>query len=140
LKPVRVQIPYRVPYADTDRMGVVYYGNYLTYFERVRNELLRELDFTYQRLEERGYGLPVAEAHVKYRAAAEYDDLLAIHGWVGWVKSVRLCVNCAVYRGEDLLAEGFTVHAFVDLESLRPARMPSDIAALFQGAAEGSDP
>ena len=54
-----VHVPYRVPYADTDRMGVVYYGNYLVYFERARNELLRALDLTYREIEERGFGLPV---------------------------------------------------------------------------------
>jgi acyl-CoA thioester hydrolase len=128
-------VPYRVPYADTDQMGVVYYGNYLTYFERARNELLREMGVPYSAIEARGFALPVAQAHVDYRAAATYDDMLSIHGWVGALKAVRLRVNCAVYCGDTLLAEGYTVHAFVDRQSLRPVRVPADLATLFEEAA-----
>ena len=73
----KVTIEYRVPYADTDQMGVVYYGNYLTLFERARNELMRGSGFTYARMEtEGGAMLPVVEAHVDYHAPARYDDLL----------------------------------------------------------------
>lgn len=131
----RVTVPYRVPYADTDQMGVVYYGNYLAYFERARNELLRAVGIPYVEIEARGFALPVAEAHVMYRAAATYDDLLDIQGWIGWVKAARLRVDCAVYCGDALLAEGYTVHAFVDRQRLRPVRVPADLAAVFKDAA-----
>ena len=134
---IRVKVPYRVPYADTDQMGVVYYGNYLTYFERARNELLRTMGLPYREIEARGFALPVAQAHVDYRAAATYDDALEIHGWVGWIKAVRLRVNCAVYCGDTLLAEGYTVHAFVSRKTLRPVRVPDELAAIFENAAEG---
>ena len=74
-----IRMDYRVPYADTDMMGYVYYGNYLTLFERSRNELMRETGFTYARMEtEGGAMLPVVEAHVDYHAPARYDDLLAV--------------------------------------------------------------
>jgi acyl-CoA thioester hydrolase len=132
---VRIRVPYRVPYADTDQMGVVYYGNYLTYFERARNELLRTMGLPYSEIEARGFALPVAQAHVDYRAAATYDDELEIHGWVGWLKAVRLRVNCAVYCGDALLAEGYTIHAFVNRNTLRPVRVPDDLAAVFTDAA-----
>lgn len=126
-------VSYRVPYADSDQMGVVYYANYLVYFERVRNELLRQAGFPYVELEARGFALPVLEAHVKYRTAARYDDLLDIVGWVGWIKPVRLQVNCEVRRGETVIADGYTVHAFVAKESLKPQRIPDDIVAVFGG-------
>ena len=59
-----IRMEYRVPYADTDMMGYVYYGNYLTLFERSRNELMRASGFTYARMEtEGGAMLPVVEAH-----------------------------------------------------------------------------
>ena len=119
----RAHVTYRVPYADTDQMGVVYYGNYLTYFERARNELLRDLDFPYTEVERRGYAMPVTEAQVRYKAAAGYDDQLDIYGWVGWIKGARLRVDCAIYCRGKLLAEGHTVHAFVRRDSLRPVRV-----------------
>jgi acyl-CoA thioester hydrolase len=125
------RLSYRVPYADTDQMGVVYYGNYLTYFERARNELLRDLGLPYSEIERRGFGLPVLSAHVDYKAPARYDDLLEIRGWVGDRRAVRVQVNCAVYRADQLLAEGHTVHAFVELASLRPTRFPPDLAKVF---------
>lgn len=113
-------VPYRVPYADTDQMGVVYYGNYLTYFERVRNQLLRDLGLPYADIERRGFGLPVIEAQVHYRAAAGYDDELDIQGWFAGARGARLRVNCAVYCRDTLLAEGHTVHALVDRPTMRP--------------------
>jgi acyl-CoA thioester hydrolase len=59
----KVSISYRVPYADTDQMGVVYYANYLVYFERLRNELVRAGGRSYRQWEEDGITLPVIEAH-----------------------------------------------------------------------------
>ncbi len=132
MSPVQVHVRYRVPYADTDQMRLVYYANYLVYFEMARNELLRAAGFPYREVEARGYALPVLEAHVRYHAAAHYDDELDIRGWLGWLKPVRLCVECAVYCGETLLAQGHTVHAFVDIARLKPVRMPDDLAAVFR--------
>ena len=132
------QLSYRVPYADTDQMGVVYYGNYLTYFERARGELLRSMGLTYREIERRGLGLPVLSAHVDYKTPARYDDLLVIRGWVGERKAVRVRVNCAVYRDDLLLAEGYTMHALVELESLRPVRFPAELAELFDRAHSGA--
>ena len=124
----KARVDYRVPYADTDRMGVVYYSNYLTYFERVRNQLLRDSGYPYLELERHGYALPVIEAHVEYRASAGYDDVLQIYGWLGWVRRVRLRVDCEVKCGNRTLATGHTVHAFVEIESMRPVRILPELA------------
>lgn len=121
-EPRKVTIPYRVPYADTDQMHVVYYANYLAYFERSRNELIRESGVTYKELEAMGYALPVAEAHLNYHAPATYDDLLDLTSWVQDLKGVRLTIRCEVKRGEKLLVSGQTVHAIVDIKTLRPVR------------------
>lgn len=118
----RTTITYRVPYADTDQMRVVYYANYLEYFERVRNELIRECGITYRELERSGIALPVREAHVKYHAPATYDDLIAITAWCAEFKGARLTINYTITLGEKLLAEGYTVHAHVDINTLRPLR------------------
>lgn len=117
-------IQYRVPYADSDQMGVVYYANYLVYFERARNELLRDCGTTYRVMEEDRLMLPVREARVEYRAPAVYDDLLEFDAWISLAKGARLRIDCRVRRGEELLAEGYTVHACVDRDTRRPKRLP----------------
>ena len=123
---------YRVPYAETDQMGFVYYGKYLTWFERARNELLRALNFTYKEMEARGLGLPVIEAHVNYRIAACYDDELRISAELSWLKLLRMQVFCRVWRGEELLADGYTIHAVMDLHSKKATRLPQDMENLFR--------
>ena len=70
------EIQVRVRYAETDQMGYVYYGNYATYFEVARVELLRSIGFSYKKLEEEGVMLPVFEFSIKYFKPAFYDDLL----------------------------------------------------------------
>lgn len=119
-----VNMPYRVPYADTDQMGVVYYANFLVYFERVRNEMLRAIDYPYKQMEADGFMLPVLQAHVDYRQPALYDDLLTIGGRCEPLSRTRLKVLCRVSRGDDLLAEGHTIHACLSIETRRPARLP----------------
>lgn len=119
---------YRVPYADTDMMGIVYYGNYLTLFERCRNEVMRQTGVTYKEMEERDKAmLPVIEAHVDYSKPARYDDELTIYGWLAAAGGVRIKVCCVVMRGDELLASGYTVHACVSTENMRPMRLPSYI-------------
>lgn len=125
----KVAVNYRVPYADTDQMGVVYYANYLVYFERLRNELIRAGGQSYRRWEEEGINLPVIEAHVDYLRPARYDDLLAITGGLAWVKKVRIRIDCQVTRGDDLLARGYTIHACLDRKG-RPVMVPEQIKKL----------
>ena len=128
---VRGYCEYRVPYADTDQMGMVYYGRYLSYFERARNELMRALGFTYKEMEAMGLGLPVIEAHVNYKNPAHYDDLLTISAELKWLKTVRLQVYCQIYRGEELLADGYTIHAVMDMKSKKATRLPDEMRELF---------
>ncbi len=122
--PSQAQLSYRVPYADTDQMGVVYYANFLVYFERSRNEALRALGLTYREMEAEGFLLPVIEAHCLYRQPARYDDLLEIRGWFTREGRTRVRACCEVYRGETLLAEGYTIHACLSRETMRPVRLP----------------
>ncbi len=118
-------IAYRVPYADTDMMGVVYYGNYLTLFERCRNELMRRTGVTYREMEAAGFMLPVIEAHVNYRAPAFYDDLLTVTSWLEAAGGATIKICCHVSRGETLLASGHTVHACIAADGRRPVRIPA---------------
>ena len=127
----KVVIEYRVPYADTDQMGVVYYGNYLTLFERARNELMRSIGYTYKECEAEGWALPVTHAEVDYRRPARYDDLLEVSATVSSQKGVRIVISCEVRRkGEqELLVSGFTRHAFVSTSTFRPIPPPERLLA-----------
>lgn len=117
---VTSSMEYRVPYADTDQMGVVYYANYLIYFEMGRAELLRSIGYSYSRLEnEMGCALPVIEAVCKYKNSAHFEDLLTITVHVGEIKGVRLRIDAKVTRGDELLAEGYTWHVCMNLKNER---------------------
>ena len=120
----KVTMQYRVPYADTDQMGVVYYGNYLTIFERARNELMRACGYTYRECEAEGWALPVTHAEVDYRRPARYDDLLEVTAWCRAHKGVRLEIACEVRVGGELLVSGFTRHCFVSTKTFRPVPPP----------------
>jgi len=107
----------RVIYGDTDQMGMVYYGNYLRYFEIARNEFLRRIGATYRAFEEaNGLKLPVVEANFRYRRPARYDDELAILAAVPQVTGATARFVYEIRRlpdGEEL-ASGHTVHACID--------------------------
>lgn len=122
-------ITYRVPFADTDQMAVVYYANYLIYFEMCREELLRKIGFPYTVMEQEGYAMPVIEAVCHYKNAAHFEDVLTIEAVLTEVKGVRLKIACKVRRGSTLLAEGWTVHAC--MKDGKPARMPEQITSLM---------
>ena len=120
----KITMQYRVPYADTDQMGVVYYGNYLTIFERARNELMRACGYTYRECEAEGWAPPVTHAEVDYKRPARYDDLLEVTAWCRAHKGVRLEIACEVKVGGELLVSGFTRHCFVSTKTFRPIPPP----------------
>ncbi len=122
-----VKIEIRVIYGDTDRMGVVYYANYLRFFEAGRNEFIRAKGMRYRDFEEtHRLMLPVVEAAVQYRSPARYDDLLAVETSLTEVGRASARFGYRVVRGEDLVATGHTVHACVDLDG-RVRRMPREL-------------
>jgi acyl-CoA thioester hydrolase len=116
----------RVRYADTDQMKSVYYGKFFEYFEQARTDLLRSLGLPYAELERMGYFLPVVEAFAKYHRSARYDDLVRVETSVAEMPVARIRLRYTVRREgeEDLLAEGYTVHAFVHASSGKPTRAP----------------
>jgi acyl-CoA thioester hydrolase len=116
----------RVRYADTDKMGVVYYGKYFEYFEVARTEMLREYGLPYADLEESGTMLPVTAASARYFKGAKYDDLLFITCRMPHRVSPRMEISYEVRRGDggELLAEGETTLVFVDAASGKPSRPP----------------
>ncbi len=115
----------RVIYGDTDQMGVVYYANYLRFFEAGRNEFIRAKGLRYRDFEEvHRLRLPVVEAHVAYKSPARYDDLLRVETRLTEVRRASARFGYRILRAGDLLVTGHTVHACVDLEG-RVQRMPS---------------
>ena len=80
----------RVRYAETDKMGVVYYANYFVWFEVARADLLRSLGWTYREMEHAGVSLPVIEAHCEYHRPARYDDELDVNAEGRLVSPVRI--------------------------------------------------
>ena len=122
----------RVRYAETDKMGVVYYANYFVWFEVGRTDLLRASGWTYREMELDGFGLAVIEAHCEYRRSARYDDELDVETTGAIVSPVRLRFAYAVTRPSDAatLAVGHTVHAALDRDG-RPRRLPERVQELF---------
>jgi acyl-CoA thioester hydrolase len=106
----------RVRYSETDQMGIVYHANYLVWFEVGRSELFRELDLPYTELEEQGLGLAVVDASCRYRKPSHYDDDLLIMTELDRMSSRSVRFHYHIYRGETLLAEGKTVHVFINKE------------------------
>jgi acyl-CoA thioester hydrolase len=120
----------RVIFGDTDQMGVVYYANYLRYFEGARAHYWRELGRSYKDLEEAGVALPVVEAHCHYKRPARYEDLLAIDVSVGEVRGASLRFVYTVRRGSELLADGYTRHAVIGTDG-KPRAIPPLIRSLI---------
>ena len=122
----------RVRYAETDQMGVVYYANYLVWFEVGRTDLLRRAGWSYREMEADGFALPVVEAHCEYRQSARYDDEIDIRTTGALLSPVRVRFDYAVVRAADatVLAEGHTVHASLDSQG-RPRRLPERVRSIF---------
>lgn len=119
-----------VRYAETDMMGVVYHANYLPWFEIGRTTLLKEIGVSYLDLEKAGYRLPVLEVSARYLRPARYDDTLEVTTTLAEKPLVRIRLSYEVRRGDELLATGSTVHAFIDLKG-RIARPPAWVATKF---------
>ena len=121
----------RVRYAEADPMNVVYYGNYATYFEVARVEMLRSIAITYRSLEENGILLPVVRFQINYAAPAQYDDEIHIKTIIRDQPSVRMKFEYQTYRGETLLNEAETDLVFTDAATKRPMRCPIHLSEIL---------
>ncbi len=130
---IQSRVNVTVRYAETDMMGIVYHANYLPWFEVGRTTLLKEIGVPYRRLEEEGFRLPVLEVSAKYLRPAVYDDTVEIVTTIRERPLLRVRLEYEVRRGEELLATGTSVHAFVDTKG-RPVRPPPWAAELIGNA------
>ena len=121
----------RVIFGDTDMMGVVYYANYLRFFESARSDYWRALGRSYKDLEAWGIALPVVEAHCDYKRPARYEDLLEIDVEISEVRGASLRFTYVVRRGPDLIAEGFTRHAVIGSNG-KPRLMPDALRNMIR--------
>jgi acyl-CoA thioester hydrolase len=123
---------YRVIYGDCDSMAIVYYSNYLRFFEIGRTELLRDMGLTYKEVEEKGFFLPTTEAYLKYLKPARYDDLLTVETTTGFVRRASSRFDYTIFRGSEILVQGYTVHACLDKDN-RIVRFPDFLINLMKG-------
>jgi acyl-CoA thioester hydrolase len=115
----------RVYWEDTDAGGVVFYANYLKFFERARTEWLRSHDHSQQRLrDETGAIFVVAETTIRYLRPARLDDLLEVTVEVLEAGRATMLIAQQALRGGELLAEGTIRIGCVDAQTLRPRRIP----------------
>jgi acyl-CoA thioester hydrolase len=114
---------YQIIFGDTDQMGVVYYANYLRFFEGARASYWRALGRTYKDLEDAQVAMPVIEAHCSYKRPARYEDLIAVDVEVTEMRAASLRFSYEVRCGNVLLAEGFTRHAVIGPNG-RPRAIP----------------
>jgi len=129
----------RVRYADTDQMRYAYYGVYFAYFEQGRSDLLRSIGMPYPVLEEMGFILPVIVAHAEYKRPAHYDDLLYIVTMLKERPVARVRLDYEVYNEArtERIAEGYTIHSFVNAHTSKPTRAPGPFLDIIDGALAG---
>ena len=122
----------RVRYAETDKMGVVYYANYFVWFEVGRADLLRTIGWSYRDMETAGVSLPVIEAHCEYLRPARYDDEIEVRTEGRMLSPVRMEFEYQVVKVSDqtMVASGRTVHAALDTSG-RPCRLPARVREVF---------
>ena len=128
----------RMLYADTDKAGVVYYANYLRFFEAGRTEYFRGLGKSYADFEAMGILLTVTEAHLRYLGPAAYDDLITIRAWITRVRRTRIDFAYEVLAESGRkLCEGSTTLGCIDAQTLRPKPLPDEMTAMVEDKVAG---
>lgn len=129
------EIKIRVRYAETDKMGYVYYGNYAIYFEMGRVELLRSLGLSYKSLEDSGIILPVRDFSIRYIKPAYYDDLLTLQTALTELPERRIHFKYTLYNEtRELLCRAETTLVFVDRATNRPTSPPENVLSAMAEA------
>lgn len=119
------RISFRVRYAETDQMGVVYHGNYAQYLEMGRVEWLRQYGISYKSMEEKGIMLPVISLQMNFKKPAVYDDLLTVETILKKTPSVKIEFDFKIFNeANELLAEAEVILAFIDMTTKRPIKCP----------------
>lgn len=134
----RFSTDFMVRFAETDAQGVAHNSNYLVWFEVARIAYLAEYAGGYSSIRDQGIESLVLESHVRYRRPARFDDRLTIHARVGELRGARFRFDYRITRADELIADGWTSHACVDAETMRPTRIPAGLAAAIARAEASS--
>ena len=127
----------RTRYAETDQMGVVYYGNYPQYLELGRVEWLRSIGFTYKAMEEEGIMMPVVSLQIQYKKPALYDELITIRTKLKELPSTKIEFDYEILNEKgELLSTANTILVFVDAKTFRPVRCPEKVLKLIKAKNE----
>ena len=123
------KIAHRVIYGDTDAGQVVYYANYLRWFESGRREIMRQLKVNYLDLDKKDVITPVVEAHCNYFHPARYDDVVVVETKISQVKEKSIRFDYRIFRKKDnkLLAAGHTINVFVDKKRMKSIKIPDNL-------------
>ncbi|MFP4286036.1 MAG: acyl-CoA thioesterase [Desulfovermiculus sp.] len=124
--------PHRVSYGETDAMGIVYYANYLHWFEQARSHFIRELGLSYSEIEARGILLPVREAFCRYRAPARFENLISIRTGIRDMNRASITFVYEVYnQSEDnrFMTSGYTQHPCMGRDG-KPVAVPQWLKVL----------
>ena len=120
-------------YQETDRMGIVYHANYLSYFELGRVEWLRNKGLDYARLEDSGVLLPVVNVSISYKAPSSYDQLLSVGTVLVKIGGASLVFQNKIYdENKRLLVEGEVTLVATDSSSFKPIKIPASLLSLIQ--------
>lgn len=123
----------RVRYAETDKMGYCYYGNYAAYFEVARVEAIRKIGFSYKEMEDEGIALPVLEYNIKYFKPAFYDEEITIKTVINELPGARIKFDYECYNpAGDLLNKAHTTLVFISMETGRPRQAPEDFVKAME--------
>jgi len=133
MKPIVRTTKYRVTYADTDQMGVVYYGNYGRLLEIGRTEMIRNTGFPYSEMEKSGIVMPVYSVESRYRNVLKYDELVTIETTLKELPATRIEFFYRIFNEEGVLAhEAKVVLVFLDSKSNRPVRAPEKLLEVIK--------
>lgn len=139
MKELHFDYTLRTRYAETDQMGVVYYGNYPQYLELGRVEWLRAIGLTYKEMEAEGIMMPVVSLQIQYKKPALYDELITIRTKLKDLPSTKIEFDYEILNEKgELLSTANTILVFVDAKTFRPVRCPKKVLDLIRGAREGA--
>ena len=138
MKELHFDYTLRTRYAETDQMGVVYYGNYPQYLELGRVEWLRAIGLTYKEMEAEGIMMPVVSLQIQYKKPALYDELITIRTKLKDLPSTKIEFDYEILNEKgELLSTANTILVCVDAKTFRPVRCPEKVLGLIRGAREG---
>lgn len=137
MKELHFDYTLRTRYAETDQMGVVYYGNYPQYLELGRVEWLRAIGLTYKEMEAEGIMMPVVSLQIQYKKPALYDELITIRTKLKDLPSTKIEFDYEILNEKgELLSMANTILVFVDAKTFRPVRCPEKVLDLIRGVGE----